>query len=217
MKKQIKEIYGELKENYGIVRSKFYIDDNDTKREITFSSFDQEEQDFLFRKRIDITVVECRSKNAQRVYADIFKLLNSGGKLLGTQEIRNGIYWELSLYDELFELNKNINWRMVYGKESPYSKDIEILLKMLALNHFTVLSKEDNLYLKESEEVIEVSFNGTFNWSNIMEEYSSISEMWDTHEVKKEVERLKTYLNNIQGIQDAAKNAIKQFLRQFLW
>lgn len=62
MKKQIKEIYGELKENYGIVRSKFYIDDNDTKREITFSSFDQEEQDFLFRKRIDITVVECRSK-----------------------------------------------------------------------------------------------------------------------------------------------------------
>ena len=209
LKKQIKEIYGELKENYGIVRSKFYIDDNDTKREITFSSFDQEEQDFLFRKRIDITVVECRSKNAQRVYADIFKLLNSGGKLLGTQEIRNGIYWELSLYDELFELNKNINWRMVYGKESPYSKDIEILLKMLALNHFTVLSKEDNLYLKESEEVIEVSFNGTFNWSNIMEEYSSISEMWDTHEVKKEVERLKTYLNNIQGIQDAAKKCNK--------
>lgn len=86
MKKQIKEIYGELKENYGIVRSKFYIDDNDTKREITFSSFDQEEQDFLFRKRIDITVVECRSKNAQRVYADIFKLLNSGGKLLGLKK-----------------------------------------------------------------------------------------------------------------------------------
>lgn len=209
LKNKIKAIYSELKDNYGIVRSKFYIDDNDTKREITFSSFDQEEQDFLFRKRIDITVVECRSQNAQRVYADIFKLLNSGGKLLGTQEIRNGIYWELSLYDELFELNKNINWRMVYGKESPYSKDIEILLKMLALNYFTVLSTEDNLYLKEPEEVIEVSFDGTFNWSNIMEEYSSISETWDTHEVKKEVERLKTYLNNIQGIQNATKKCNK--------
>lgn len=209
LKKQIKERYNELKEKYGIVRSKFYIDDNDTKREITFSSFDQEEQDFLLRKRIDITVVECRSKNAQRVYADIFKLLNSGGKLLGTQEIRNGIYWELFLYDELFELNKNINWRMIYGKESPYSKDIEILLKMLALNNFTVLSKEDDIYFEESEEVIEVSFDGTFNWSNIMEEYSSISESWGENEVKKEVERLETYLNNVQGIQDATKKCNK--------
>ncbi len=209
LKKQIKERYNELKEKYGIVRSKFFIDDNDTKREITFSSFDQEEQDFLLRKRIDITVVECRSKNAQRVYADIFKLLNSGGKLLGTQEIRNGIYWELFLYDELFELNKNINWRMIYGKESPYSKDIEILLKMLALNNFTVLSKEDDIYFEESEEVIEVSFDGTFNWSNIMEEYSSISESWGENEVKKEVERLETYLNNVQGIQDATKKCNK--------
>lgn len=209
IKKQIKKIYGDLKEQYGIVRSKFYIDDNGSKREITFSSFEREEQEFLYRKRIDITVVECRSKNAQRVYADIFKLLNSGGKLLGTQEIRNGIYWELFLYDKLFELNKNRNWRAIYGKESPYSKDIEILLKMLALDNFTVLSKDANMYHEESGVFIEVAFDGTFNWSNIMEEYSSICGTWDEHEVKKDVERLETYLNNIQGIQDVTKKCNK--------
>ncbi len=209
LKKQIKKIYGDLKEQYGIVRSKFYIDDNGSKREITFSSFEREEQEFLYRKRIDITVVECRSKNAQRVYADIFKLLNSGGKLLGTQEIRNGIYWELFLYDKLFELNKNRNWRAIYGKESPYSKDIEILLKMLALDNFTVLSKDANMYHEESGVFIEVAFDGTFNWSNIMEEYSSICGTWDEHEVKKDVERLETYLNNIQGIQDVTKKCNK--------
>lgn len=209
LKKQIKRVYSELKEKYGIVRSRFFINNNEIKEEITFSSFEFEEQDFLLRKRIDITVVECRSKNPQRVYADIFKLLNSGGKLLGTQEIRNGIYWELPLYDDLFELNKNPYWRMIYGKESTFSKDIEILLKMLALNYYTELSSVTNQNYGGSEEAIEVYFDGTFNWSNIMEEYSSISELWTKQEEGEEIERLETYLNNIQGIQDVEKKCNK--------
>ncbi|MDE6432621.1 MAG: DUF262 domain-containing protein [Lachnospiraceae bacterium] len=209
LKKQIKGVYSELKEKYGIVRSRFFVEDNETKKEITFSTFEDEEQEFLLRKRIDITVVECETKNSQRVYADIFKLLNSGGKLLGTQEIRNGIYWELPLYDDLFELNKNSHWRMIYGKESSFSKDIEILLKMLALNYFTTVSYTTNRNYERLEEVIEVSFNGTFNWSNIMEEYSSISESWSKQEEREEVERLEKYLNNIRGIQDAYKKCNK--------
>lgn len=209
LKERIKAIYSELKEKHGVVRSKFYVDDNDTKREITFSSFEREEQEFLIRKRIDITIVECRSGKPQKVYADIFKLLNSGGKLLGTQEIRNGIYWELPLYDDLFELNKNSNWRMIYGKESPFSKDTEILLKMLALNYFTTLSYILNENNSEMEEVVEVSFDGTFNWSNIMEEYSTVSDKWTEQKEKREIEKLETYLDNIKGIQDIDKKCNK--------
>lgn len=207
--KQIKEIYKNLKETHGVVRSQFFIDDNGQKREITFSSFEHDEQEFLLRKRIDITVVECRNKTPQRVYANIFKLLNSGGKLLGSQEIRNGIYWELPLYDDLFRLNKNLAWRMIYRIESPFSKDIEVLLKMLALNYFTALSDEVEETIGVSDETIQVFFDGTFNWSNIMEEYSSLSAAWAEQKEKEEIRRLETFLNNIQGIQDVDKKCNK--------
>ena len=209
LKKQKEDIYRELKDKHGIVRSKFYVEDNGENQEITFSAFDEDEREFLLRRRIDITIVECRSYKPQKVYADIFKLLNSGGKLLGTQEIRNGIYWESPLYDSLFSLNKNNNWRMVYGKESDYSKDTEILLKMLALNYFTTVNLEYNEQSKTMVEVIKVSYDGTFNWANIMDEYSFISQSWSTEKLNEELARLENYLNGIKGIQEVREKCNK--------
>ena len=209
LKEEIKQIYRELKNAHGIIRSKFYVEDNGKKQEITFSTFDTDEREFLIRRRIDITIVECRSANPQKVYADIFKLLNSGGKLLGSQEIRNGIYWELPLYDMLFDLNKNENWRAVYGKESDYSKDVEILLKMLALNYYTEVSTECNDETQDMEEVIRVVYDGTFNWSNIMDEYSFVSQTWSDEKLRKELLRLENYLNSIRGIRETKEKCNK--------
>ena len=209
LRSAIKEVYNELKAKHGIIRSKFFVDNNGTKQEITFSTFDEDEREFLLRRRIDITIVECRSEKPQKVYADIFKLLNSGGKLLGSQEIRNGIYWELPLYDRLFLLNKNENWRMVYGKESDYSKDMEILLKMLALNYFTSVNMEYSKESQELEEVVRVAYDGTFNWSNIMDEYSFVSQNWSHERLQEELTRLEMFLNSIEGITEVGEKCNK--------
>lgn len=150
------------------------IKNGNAKQDITFSNFDSNEQRVLWKKRVEITLVKCSSVHPKRVYADIFKLLNSAGKLLGSQEIRNGIYYDSALYKDLFVLNQNPTWRSIYGNESQYYKDVEILLKMLALNHYTTQDLYFDEDLKENKEGILVAFHRTFSWSNIMEEYSEL-------------------------------------------
>lgn len=185
----IKELVAELKK-LGLARTKFFIKDGEKDKEISFSSFTEDEKEFLKRKRIDITIVECRNTKPQKVYADIFKLLNSGGKLLSSQEVRNGVYWELDLYDGLFKANKNKQWRSIYGKESDVSKDIEILLKILALNYYTKV---------EADKVV-IDYDGTFNWSNIMEDYSEVAATWTEEEVQEQIDLLLFFLGKIKNI-----------------
>ena len=188
-KEKIAEISTELK-LCGFKRANYFVVDGDKEVEITYNLFSDEEKEYLLRKRLDVTVVECNSDNAPKVYASIFKLLNSGGKLLSSQEIRNGVYWETELYDRLFEVNRNENWRCIYGKESAYSKDVEILLKILALNYYTEIQ----------ENKIIINYPGTFNWSNIMEDYSSLAISWDSEQVTKEINHLINFLNNLENV-----------------
>ena len=198
---EIKAIYAELKKEHGVSRSKFLIKNGKETQDITFSTFDPYEQRILWKKRVEITLVECSSLHPKRVYADIFKLLNSAGKLLGSQEIRNGIYYDSALYKDLFVLNQNVIWRSIYGNESQYYKDIEILLKMLALNHYTAQGLYFDEDLKEDKEGIIVVFHRTFSWSNIMEEYSElyISSQENSDE-KSAVEQLKYFFDCIRNV-----------------
>ena len=131
-----KELRLELKEKYELVEAKFTIaNKNKENVDISFTTFDEASREYLKRKSFNIAVVKCEKGRPQKIFANIFKVLNTGGKILGTQEIRNGIYWESELYKRLFNINENNeNWRMIYGNISQFSKDIEILLKMLALN-----------------------------------------------------------------------------------
>jgi len=132
--------------------------------------------------------VQCTDNHPQKVYAHIFKLLNSGGKLLGTQEIRNGVYWDTELYKNLFEINENNDvWRKIYGKLSVFSKDVEILLKVLSLHHFT----------KYDGERIVVEYNGTFSWINIMESFSELCLSYNKEKVDKYTDLLKSFFNKI--------------------
>lgn len=196
-KKQTKELEKKLKNEYGLVKSSFSIkDETGDEKEISFSKFDKDSQNFLLRKRMDITIVECRNERPQRTYANIFKLLNSGGKLLGAQEIRNGIYWETKLYEDLYTFNEsNAVWRKIYGKLSMYSKDMEILLKILSLNFYSVVVNNE----------IKINYNGTFSWSNIMEGYSNLCMDFSEEEVKQEIGFLEKFFSKIQIDEESKK------------
>lgn len=76
----------------------------------------------------------------------IFERINTSGKSLMPQEIRNCVY-QGNLNTLLFQLNKDVNWRLLYGnhKEDSRMRDIEFILRFFALK-----SDEMKTYTKGS-------------------------------------------------------------------
>jgi uncharacterized protein with ParB-like and HNH nuclease domain len=64
----------------------------------------------------------------------IFERINTSGKILKPQEIRNCVY-QGTLNTLLFELNQDIYWRKLYGNEIEDSRmlDLEFILRFMAL------------------------------------------------------------------------------------
>ncbi|MEG4321635.1 MULTISPECIES: DUF262 domain-containing protein [unclassified Microcoleus] len=62
----------------------------------------------------------------------IFERLNTGGKILTSQEIRACIYHG-EFKDLLKELNENNSWRDIFGKSDSRMRDEELILRFLAL------------------------------------------------------------------------------------
>lgn len=198
LKSERNELLETLKKEHELVPYKYTISDQEKKsHDISFSAFDDESRAFLLRHDFQIAVVRCSQKNPQKTYANIFKVLNTGGKILGNQEIRNGVYWESYLYERLFEINEedDSSWRKIYGKVSDYSKDIEILLKMLALNHYVQIENGS----------LVIRYEGTFNWSNIMESYSEICLEMTNEMVEQDIAALLNYLNKLEFDGDVKK------------
>ena len=64
----------------------------------------------------------------------IFERINTGGRALGAQEIRNCVY-QGNLNSLLIEINKDDNWRNFVGKDiDSRMRDMEFILRFLALN-----------------------------------------------------------------------------------
>lgn len=72
---------------------------------------------------------------------------------------------------------------MIYGNISQFSKDVEILLKMLALNYYTECD----------DELIQTKYKGTFNWMNIMDGYSEESINFSSEYLDSEIQLLSRY------------------------
>ena len=199
LKEERKELYATLKEKYELVDTKYEVSGkHGQKRDITFAKLQDREKRFVKRKPLQFAVVQCSNgEETQKFYTMVFKMLNSGGKNLGPQEIRNGLYWKTQLYKGLFEINEsNILWRNIYGNISLYSKDVELLLKMLSLNYFTVINDEQK---------ININFDRTFNWANIMDDYSKESKKWTVQKVDKELLSIDSFLKAIDLDVDAKK------------
>ena len=195
LNREKKKLEKQLYKDHGMRRTSYSIEEHD----ISFCLFSENNKKYLTGKRLDTTIVESRNLKIvpHRVFANIFKLLNSGGKVLGPQEVRNGIYWKTLLYRRLFSLNgkEGTTWRTIYGKISDFSKDMEILLKVLALNYYTQFNEESQEY--------EITMQG-FSWSIIMDEYSELRAK-DANNTEKDILLLEEYLNAIELDNDKGK------------
>lgn len=71
----------------------------------------------------------------------VFERINSSGRTLLPQEIRNCIY-QGPINSLLFELNANKNWRTLWGTEAPDERmrDLEHILRFFALSDEKILS-----------------------------------------------------------------------------
>ncbi|CAE6710120.1 DUF262 domain-containing protein [Candidatus Nitrotoga fabula] len=72
----------------------------------------------------------------------IFERINTGGRALMSQEIRNCVY-QGELNKLLITLNKNTNWRTLFGADiDPRMRDMEFILRYFALNNDTIKNHE---------------------------------------------------------------------------
>lgn len=101
----------------------------------------------------------------------LFERLNTGGTQLVSQEIRNCVYHG-SLNNLLGQLNRNGNWRSIYGRDrvDKRQRDVELILRFLALHERSsaynkpmkdFLSKFMSEHRREDPSVLK-SFSGVF-------------------------------------------------------
>lgn len=173
----------------GVQKTTYTIKKGNDDVDITFSKFDPKDQLYLKQREMYITKIECGKENNRKLYITIFALFNTAGKLLGAQEIRNGLFIDSTLYKAVATYNVNdANWRKIFGEESIHSKDMEMLIKMLALEYFTEINEEGNVCITENRDF-------TFNWSNLIVRFSELTE---NAEPVIYIEKLKAFMDNIE-------------------
>lgn len=99
----------------------------------TYKTLDREDKLRLDDSIIHATIVKQDDPEGDEssTYL-IFERLNSSGRQLYPQEIRNCIFHG-ELNDVLKELNANPYWRKIFGKENPRQKDLELILRFFSM------------------------------------------------------------------------------------
>ncbi len=88
----------------------------------------------------------------------VFERLNSGGKKLTPHEIRSAVFHSGPMRQLLQDLNKDEEWRAIYGPEDPRMRDQELILRFLALyydarNYRSPLVFFLNRFMKEHKDL----------------------------------------------------------------
>ncbi|QUH31142.1 DUF262 domain-containing protein [Vallitalea guaymasensis] len=145
----------------------------------SFKQLEPEEQRRIKSTTIHAIIFEQKTpKNDSSLY-QIFERINTSGRTLTAQEIRNCIY-QGSFNDLLFRINENSKWRELYGGNvDSRMKDIEFILRYIALSKNFLPTDKKQISLKKhlnhvmkilrnsSEEDIkrfEESFNNTVKY-----------------------------------------------------
>src|SRR5712671_1846212 len=90
------------------------------------------------RRRLDDAILHVTifkqdepSDDQSGIY-QVFERLNSGGKRLTPHEIRSAVHHSGGMREFLQDLNKNPEWRSIYGPEDGRMRDQELVLRFLA-------------------------------------------------------------------------------------
>lgn len=109
-------------------------------RNKTYKELTSEDQRRYRMYTIHAIIFEQKQPRSDSGLFQIFERINTSGKTLNPQEIRNCVY-QGKLNALLFELNKNKSWRILFGddKEDSRMRDIEFILRFFALSEPTII------------------------------------------------------------------------------
>jgi hypothetical protein len=117
-----------------------------------FTQLSESEQRKIKTTTIHAIIFEQKKpKDDDTSLYQIFERINTSGKTLMPQEIRNCVY-QGNLNSLLFQLNKDTNWRLLFGnlKEDSRMRDLEFILRFFALKSDKIKdSKKGNISLKK--------------------------------------------------------------------
>lgn len=100
---------------------------------LTYENLNEEQRILLDNSYMQATIVTA--DGSDQVYDaiyQIFERLNSGGTQLTPHEIRVALF-SGGLMDSVAELNRDPNWRALYGAQSKRVRDHELVLRILAM------------------------------------------------------------------------------------
>ena len=110
----------------------------------TFAELGVEDKRRIRNTTIHAIIFEQKYPKNDTGMFQIFERINTGGRTLKSQEIRNCVY-QGKCNDLLFNLNKNSNWRDILGMKDEDSRmmDLELILRFFAMS--------DLIYREESK------------------------------------------------------------------
>lgn len=108
---------------------------NERWRNKTYKELDESDKRRLRMYSIHAIIFEQKKPNNDSGLYQVFERINTSGKTLNAQEIRNCVY-QGAMNTLLFKLNKNPEWRYLYGSEKPDDRmlDLELILRFFAMN-----------------------------------------------------------------------------------
>lgn len=115
-----------------------------------FTELEIEEKRRIRNTTIHAIIFEQKYPRNDTGMFQIFERINTGGRILKPQEIRNCVY-QGKCNDLLFKLNKNHDWRAILGTQDEDSRmaDLELILRFFAMseliNRPEVNNKQINL------------------------------------------------------------------------
>ena len=131
-----------------------------------FAELDTEEKRRIRNTTIHAIIFEQKYPRNDTGMFQIFERINTGGRILKAQEIRNCVY-QGKCNDLLFELNKHNSWRTILGLDVEDSRmaDLELILRYFAMRDLHIrnegqlkqinLAKYLNQYMSEKTDSTE--------------------------------------------------------------
>ena len=106
---------------------------SDDFRGLSYATLNDSQRRAIDNTYIQATIIDTDgSMESQEAVYQIFERLNSGGTQLTAHEIRVALFAG-PLIDLMDRLNRNQDWRKVYGDPSPRLRDQELVLRIIAL------------------------------------------------------------------------------------